>query len=207
MFYSVLFCFIFRTIYSLFFFTFSSKFILFPIFSLFVFHIFFSTFFIPFFSHLLSILLLHLSIFLLFFLFFFLSFAGLEKNEKISHLNSQTLLIRIIKSSFQTRQILFNSFYSYMEIETSKNSTIIIDLWILFTLSGNSRNRSKVHTLCARKYSNGSMTRDSLQSAISGFGTALESVFSSMLVLGETEIDKMKKVWLHCNKTFWTKLN
>ena len=70
-----------------------------------------------------------------------------------------------------------------MDAKIEKNSTIIIDLWILFTLSGNTRNRSKVHTLCARKYSNGSLTRASLQSAISGFGTALESVFSSILIL------------------------
>ena len=116
-----------------------------------------------------------------FFCFFLL--LGLGREEKVSHLNSQTLLLGILKTTFQTRQILFDSFYSYMDAKIEKHSTITIDLWILFTLSGNSRNRSKVHTLCARKYSNGSLTRTSLQLAISGFRTALESVFPSILIL------------------------
>ena len=132
-----------------------------------------------------SLFQLLLSYFILLYFPLFCLPLGLEDEDKIAHLNSQALLVGIIKTTFTSRILLFSSYCTYMDNLTEKNSTSIIDIWILFSLSGSSRYRSKVHTLCAKKYSNGSLTGVSLESAIYGFGTALESVFPSILILGE----------------------
>lgn len=103
----------------------------------------------------------------------------------MAHLNSQALLVGIVKTSFQNRPVLFNSFYTSIDNNTEINSMGIIDLWILFSLSGILKNRSKIHTILAKKYLNKSLTSVTLNAAISGYGIALESVFSSMLTLGK----------------------
>ena len=100
-------------------------------------------------------------------------------------MNSQTLIVGIVKTAFSTRPLLFNSFCQNMESQTIKTQLSTIDLWIIFAVCGVQKNRSKIHTLLSRKYEEETLTGFTLNAAISGYGIALESVFPSLLILGK----------------------
>jgi hypothetical protein len=108
---------------------------------------------------------------------------GLDGEDRVAHMNSQTLIVGIIKT-FSTRPLLFNSFCQNMENQTIKTQLSTIDLWIIFAVCGVQKNRSKIHTLLSRKYEEETLTGFTLNAAISGYGIALESVFPSLLILG-----------------------
>ena len=112
-------------------------------------------------------------------------------------MNSQTLIVGIIKIAFSTRPLLFNSFCQNIEIQTSKTQLSTIDLWIIFAVCGVQKNRSKIHTLLSRKYEEETLTGFTLNAAISGYGIALESVFPSLLILGENffSLSTLCSVW------------
>lgn len=111
---------------------------------------------------------------------------GLDGEDRVAHMNSQTLIVGIIKTAFSTRPLLFNSFCQNMDNQTIKTQLSTIDLWIIFAVCGVQKNRSKIHTLLSRKYEEEALTGFTLNAAISGYGIALESVFPSLLILGDS---------------------
>jgi hypothetical protein len=115
---------------------------------------------------------------------FLSAYHGIQKEEQTVYLNSQTILIEILKTSFQTRPLLFNSYHTYMDSQTDKDSTTVLDMWIIFFVSNIHQVRSKIHTLLSRKYSNESLCAASIEKALEGFGIALHTIFPSILALG-----------------------
>jgi hypothetical protein len=129
--------------------------------------------------------ILHLNMYLSVYIGEFLSaYHGIQKEEKTKYLNSQTILIEILKTSFQTRPLLFNSYYTYMDNQTDNNSTTVLDMWIIFFVSNIHQVRSKIHTLLSKKHANESLCAASIEKALEGFGIALHTVFPSVLALG-----------------------
>jgi hypothetical protein len=105
--------------------------------------------------------------------------------ERQTYLNTQAIIVNILKTFFQARPLLYAAFQHYMDKNESNQSTSPIDLWIVYALSSSVKLRSKLHTLVAKKVGNGSLDPGTISASIHGLSVALEAVFPGMLSLAQ----------------------
>jgi hypothetical protein len=111
-----------------------------------------------------------------------------------AHLNAQTLILNILTSTFQAKPLLLTSFQQILDSHKEHNSALIVDLWILFALAGSLKLRGKVSRIMAMKYGNNSITKDTIRSAIHGFGVALDCSFDAILSLAQAMLSSVMRI-------------
>jgi len=60
-----------------------------------------------------------------------------------------------------------------------------VDLWMCFALSAVPRQRSRVHSLLAKKIGDGTLTAAAVAAAVAGYAGPLEALFEALLALAQ----------------------